>query len=171
MCSLPAGAELRGGAPRSAMLRWLLLSVFLISSALNYLDRLLLASLAPGLKTQFHLNDFGYGKLVAAFAVTYALCAPLLGWLMDRYGLTPVISVAAGIWSLAGLATGFAGSYAGLLWCRIVLGMGEAGGIPGTAKAYGAYLLPKERALGAGVGQLGISAGSLIAPLLAAWAL
>jgi MFS family permease len=36
---------------------------------------------------------------------------------------------------------------------------------------YGTYLLPKERALGAGVGQLAISAGSLAAPLLAAWSL
>jgi MFS transporter, ACS family, hexuronate transporter len=157
--------------PESAALRWLLISAFLVSSALNYLDRLLLASLAPALKTEFHLNDLGYGNLVAAFAITYAVCSPVLGWLMDRFGLSPITTVAVGIWSAAGIATGFVYSYASLFWCRLVLGVGEAGGIPATGKAYGTYLLPKERALGAGVGQIGISAGSLIAPLLAAWAL
>lgn len=158
-------------APESARLRWALISFFLLSSALNYLDRLLLASLAPVLKAEFHLNDLGYGNVVAAFAITYALFSPVMGWLMDRVGLTPIASLAVGIWSIAGVATGFAQSFAQLFWSRLGLGVGEAGGIPGTGKAYGTYLLPKERALGAGIGQLGISAGSLIAPLLAAWAL
>jgi ACS family hexuronate transporter-like MFS transporter len=99
------------------------------------------------------------------------VCSPVLGWLMDRFGLSPITTIAVGIWSAAGIATGFVYSYASLFWCRLVLGVGEAGGIPATGKAYGTYLLPKERALGAGVGQIGISAGSLIAPLLAAWAL
>ena len=157
--------------PASAWLRWFLISLFLISSALNYLDRLLLASLAPVLKQEYHLSDLGYGNLVAVFAITYSLCSPLLGWLIDRFGLTRVISLAAGIWSAAGIATGFVCSYTGLVWCRVVLGVGEAGGIPATGKAYGTYLLPKERALGAGIGQLGISLGSLAAPLLAAWAI
>ena len=164
-------SQILTSVPESAVLRWFLISAFLVSSALNYLDRLLLASLAPVLKTEFHLNDLGYGNLVAAFAITYAISSPVLGWLMDRFGLSPITTIAVGMWSAAGIASGFVYSYASLFWCRVVLGIGEAGGIPATGKAYGTYLLPKERALGAGVGQIGISAGSLIAPLLAAWAL
>jgi ACS family hexuronate transporter-like MFS transporter len=153
------------------LVRWLILSFFVLCSALNYLDRSLLGALAPVLKHQYDFSDQDYGYLVAAFSVTYALASPLLGVLMDRIGLTPVVSLAVGVWSLAGMATGFVRSFGELLWCRVALGMGEAGGIPGTGKAYGTYLLPKERALGAGVGQLAISFGSLAAPLLAAWAL
>ncbi len=164
----------RGAAQREVqppVLRWFVLSVFVLSSALNYLDRSLLGALAPVLKSEYHFSDQDYGYLVAVFSLTYALASPLLGILMDRIGLTTVVSVAVGVWSLAGIATGFVRSFGALLWCRVALGMGEAGGIPGTGKAYGTYLLPKERALGAGVGQLAISAGSLAAPLLAAWAL
>lgn len=153
------------------LVRWFVVSFFVLSSALNYLDRSLLGALAPVLKLEYHFSDQDYGYLVAAFSLTYALASPLLGLLMDRIGLTAVVSLAVGVWSLAGIATGFVRSFGELLWCRVALGMGEAGGIPGTAKAYGTYLLPKERALGAGVGQLAISAGSLAAPLLAAWAL
>jgi MFS transporter, ACS family, hexuronate transporter len=153
------------------LVRWFVLSFFVTSSALNYLERSLLGALAPVLKMEYHFSDQDYGYLVAAFSLTYAFASPLLGFLMDRVGLTPVVTVAVGIWSLAGMATGFVRSFAELLWCRVGLSMGEAGGIPGTGKAYATYLLPKERALGAGVGQLAISAGSLTAPLLAAWAL
>ena len=106
--SSSARRTILNAAPESARVRWLLISFFLLSSSLNYLDRLLLASLAPVLKAEFHLNDLGYGNLVAVFAITYALCAPVLGWLMDRVGLTPVASLAVGIWSIAGVATGFA---------------------------------------------------------------
>jgi len=151
--------------------RWFVTSFFLISSALNYLDRLLLASLAPVLMAEFHLSKVGYAKLLAAFSVTYALGSPLLGFWMDRAGLTAISTLAVGVWSAAGMATGWVRSASQLLCCRIGLGAAEAGGIPGTGKVYGIYLLPKERALGAGVGQLAISAGSLVAPLLAAWSL
>ncbi len=154
-------------APRT---RWFVVSFFLISSSLNYLDRLLLGSLAPLLKAQYHLTNVDYGNLVAAFSVTYALIAPALGYWMDRSGLTPVVTFAVAAWSLAGMATGFVRSASQLLWCRVALGVGEAGGIPATGKIYGTYLLPKERALGGGMGQLAIGAGSLAAPLLAGWA-
>ena len=151
--------------------RWFVTSFFLISSALNYLDRLLLSSLAPVLMTEFHLTKVGYGDLLAAFSLTYAIGSPLLGYWMDRAGLTAISTLAVGVWSAAGILTGYVRSAAQLLYCRIALGAGEAGGIPGTGKVYGTYLLVRERALGAGVGQLAISAGSLAAPLLAAWAL
>jgi len=166
--------EARNGARQDLqppLVRWFVLSFFVVSSALNYLDRSLLGAMAPVLKLEYHFTDQDYGYLVAVFSLTYALASPLLGILMDRIGLTPVVSLAVGVWSSAGMATGLVRSFGELLWCRVALGLGEAGGIPGTGKAYGTYLLPKERALGAGVGQLAISAGSLAAPLLAAWAL
>jgi MFS transporter, ACS family, hexuronate transporter len=167
----PTGGAAAQPDVQPPIVRWFVLSFFVLSSALNYLDRSLLGALAPVLKSEYHFSDQDYGYLVAVFSLTYALASPLLGILMDRIGLTTVVSLAVGVWSLAGMATGFIRSFGELVWCRVALGMGEAGGIPGTGKAYGTYLLPKERALGAGVGQLAISAGSLAAPLLAAWAL
>jgi MFS transporter, ACS family, hexuronate transporter len=151
--------------------RWFVVCFFLTSSSLNYLDRLLLASLAPVLKAEYHLTNNDYANLLAAFSLSYALLSPALGFWMDRKGLTTVATIAVVGWSVAGILTGFVRNATQLLWCRVALGTAEAGGIPGSGKAYGTYLLPKERALGAGVGQLAISVGSLAAPLLAAWAL
>ncbi len=56
--------------------RWLVLSVFVFSTAINYLDRQTLATVAPLLRSEFHLSNAGYG-ILKAFSITYAASAPL----------------------------------------------------------------------------------------------
>ena len=41
--------------------RWLVLAVFVLSTAINYLDRATLAAVAPAVMNEFHLNDAQYG--------------------------------------------------------------------------------------------------------------
>ena len=89
--------------------------------------------------------------------------------LIDRIGLNRVISFAVGLWSFAGIATGFTRGLGGLVGCRAVLGVAEAAGIPAAGKAIHKYLLPGERALGNAVNQAGVSLGQIVAPLLATW--
>jgi Sugar phosphate permease len=72
----------------SSNLRWLAISVFVLSSALNYLDRLVLSAIAPTLMSEFHLDSEKFGYLISAFSLTYAFSAPLMGLLIDRAGLT-----------------------------------------------------------------------------------
>lgn len=154
----------------SNALRWFAVSVFFLISALNYLDRLLLAALAPELQREFHLSLDGYGYLISAFSIAYALSSPLMGLMIDRLGLNLGSSLCVGVWSIAGAATGFAHGFTTLLLTRGVLGMAEGGGIPAAGKASALYLEPGERALGAAASQVGLSLGGIVAPLLAAWA-
>jgi len=84
-------------------------AVFILSTALSFLDRQVLAALAPALKLEFHLGNQGYGWVVAAFSLAYALAALPMGLLVDRLGLNRGASVAVGLWSAAGVATGFVG--------------------------------------------------------------
>jgi len=145
------------------------MGVFVLSSALNYLDRQILAALAPLLRQEFSLTNEGYGKVLAAFSITYAISSPLAGWLIDRIGLNRSISAGVGVWSLAGVATGFVKGLPGLLGCRAVLGAAESGGVPAVGKALHKFLLPKERALGNALSQIGLSIGAITAPPLATW--
>jgi MFS transporter, ACS family, hexuronate transporter len=149
--------------------RWLVLSVFVLSSTINYLDRQTLATLAPVLRADLRLSNAGYGWIVAAFSITYAVCAPFAGLLIDRIGLYRGISLAIGVWSLAGLATGWVRGFGDLLLCRAALGIAEAGGIPAAGKAIQQYLKPAERALGNSLNQAGVSLGLILAPPLATW--
>jgi len=149
--------------------RWFALAVFVLSTAINYLDRQTLATLAPAICAEFHLSDTQYGLILSAFSITYALSAPLAGLLIDRAGLNLGISLAVGLWSCAGIATGFTRGLGGLVGCRAALGVAEAGGIPGAGKAIHQYLKPGERALGNAVNQAGVSLGATLAPLVATW--
>jgi ACS family hexuronate transporter-like MFS transporter len=154
--------------PMESWTRWIAIGVFVLSSSLNYLDRLLLAALAPTIKIEFHLSNAEYGQIISVFSFVYALMAPLAGWLVDRVGLNAGITAAMSVWSLAGAATGLTQSLRGLIACRTVLGIGEAAGIPCTGKANGLYLAPRELALGTAMNQVGITIGSVAAPLMVA---
>lgn len=149
--------------------RWWVLGIFVLSSAINYLDRQTLATLAPPVRAEFHLTYEQYGLIVTAFSVAYAACAPFAGLLIDRIGLTRAIVLAVAVWSCASMATAFTRGLAGLVVCRALLGMAEAAGIPAAGKAIHQYLLPAERALGNAVNQAGVSLGLIFAPPLAAW--
>ena len=150
-------------------LRWLVLAVFVLSSSINYLDRQTLAALAPLLQHEFQLTREQYGWILGAFSAAYAASAPMAGLLIDRIGLNRGISLAVGVWSCAGIATGFTRGLGGLVGCRVVLGAAEAGGIPAAGKAIHQYLRPAERALGNAVNQAGVSLGAMVAPPVAAW--
>ena len=156
-------------SPYPSRYRWLVLSAFVLSTAINYLDRQTLATLAPLVRAEFHLSNAEYGLILAVFSIAYAACAPFAGMLIDRIGLDRAIGMAVGVWSCAGIATGFTRGLGGLLGCRGVLGMSEAAGIPAAGKAIHGYLLPAERALGNAWNQAGVSLGLILAPPVATW--
>ncbi len=151
-------------APR---FRWLVLAVFVLSTAINYLDRTTLAQLASPISDEFHLTNAQYGLVLTAFFVPYAVAAPFAGWLIDTIGLNWAASLAVALWSLAGIATGFSRNLAALVICRAVLGLAEAAGIPAAAKAIHQYLRPAERSLGNALNQIGVSVGIMAATPMA----
>jgi MFS transporter, ACS family, hexuronate transporter len=148
-------------------IRWIAIAVIALSSSLNFLDRQVLAALAPQLMREFRITAAQYGDVIFAFSICYALAAPLAGLFIDRLGLRVGTSLAVAGWSLAGLTTGLTSTLGQLTACRSVLGVAEAGGIPGTGKACAIYLKPQERAIGSGITQMGLSFGAILAPILA----
>ena len=156
-------------SPSRLPARWVLIGVLVLSTALSFLDRQVLAALAPLLKQEFQLTNEGYGYIVSAFSLAYALFALPAGIFIDRIGLTRGITGVVAVWSLAAMATGLSGGLAGLVACRAWLGAAEAGGIPATGKGFALYLEPRERAVGTALNQVGISLGMVGAPLFAGW--
>ena len=149
--------------------RWFVLSVFLLSSAINYLDRQTLATLGPLLRAEFHLTTREFGWVIGIFSIAYAVAAPFAGALIDRFGLNLSSSLAVGLWSVAGIATGFTRGLASMIACRTVLGVAESAGIPAAGKAIDSFLHPSQRALGNALNQAGVSIGLIAAPPLAIW--
>jgi ACS family hexuronate transporter-like MFS transporter len=150
---------------QSVRLRWLAFSVFVVSSTLNYLDRQLLATLAPLIMAELAFNQTDFGFLISAFSIAYAASSLIVGWFLDRVGVNRGMTAAVSWWSAAAVATGFSSGLAGLVMCRAALGVGESAGVPATGKLNGMYLKPEERALGTAVNQIGLSLGLAIAPV------
>ena len=149
-------------------LRWVAIGIFILSSALNYLDRQLVPALAPALRVEFHLTNQQYGQILSVFSIMYAVTAPLGGLFIDRVGLNAGVSAAVIVWSFAGAATGLSSSFRSLLGWRTLLGVAEASGLPSNGKANGVYLEPRELAFGTAFNQVGLSIGGIVAPLAAA---
>lgn len=146
-------------------LRWIAFSVFVVSSTLNYLDRFLLNALGPLILSEMHLSRTGFGWILSAASIAYAVSSLLAGWMLDRLGVNRAISIAVSWWSLAGIGTGLVRSISGLSVCRAALAVGESAGVPSVGKVNALYLKPREHALGAAVNQIGLSVGLALAPV------
>ena len=147
--------------------RWFILAVFVLSTTISYLDRQMLAALAPTVQGEFGLSDTQYGLLLTAFSIPYAAMAPFAGLLIDRIGLNSAIVIAIALWSCAGITTGLTTGLASLVACRAVLGVAEAAGIPAAGKAIATYTKAGERAVGHAMNQAAVSVGWALSPILA----
>jgi MFS transporter, ACS family, hexuronate transporter len=154
--------------PLRFALRWTAIILFLSATMLNYLDRSLLAALAPTLEAKFQLDHTQYGWIVSAFSLGYAFTAPLAGLFIDRVGLNLGAMIAVTAFSCVGAATGLAAGFRGLLGIRTAFGVTAAAGLPLFGKANAMYLEPSERAFGTAMNQVGISLGLTFAPLMVA---
>jgi ACS family hexuronate transporter-like MFS transporter len=148
--------------------RWIVVGVFVLSNVLNFVDRLLLASSAPAIRGELHLSNFDYGRVVSVFSIAYAFMAPIAGLVVDRLGLTLGAVLAVGLWSIAGIGTGFVSNVGELMLCRAILGMAEAASLPFLSKANATFLPTSEWGLAGAAGAVALTVGSVSAPLMTA---
>jgi MFS family permease len=103
------------------------LAILSFINLFNYLDRYLVSALVEPLRhSELALSDAELGSLMSGFLAVYTLAAPLFGALGDRRSRPRLIAFGVGMWSLATVLSGFAGSYIGLLAARASVGIGEA---------------------------------------------
>ncbi len=107
--------------PASKLL-WLLFAVNLF----NYIDRQILFSVFPAVKTDLELTDTQLGLLASAFMWVYLSVAPVFGVLADRRSRPRLMGLGVGIWSVATALSGMVRSYGQLLFGRALVGVGEA---------------------------------------------
>ncbi|MBC2779146.1 spinster family MFS transporter [Parasphingopyxis marina] len=112
---------------------------------LNFLDRQLISILAKPIQDGLGITDGELGLLTGFyFALFYCFIAIPIGWLADRTNRVKVLSAACAIWSAATVACGMAGTYGQLVVARMMVGVGEAGGVP-PSYAIISDTFPRER--------------------------
>src|SRR5262245_53910036 len=102
------------------------LAIVTLLNFLNYIDRWLLAAVAPRVKAELNLSDFQLGLLANAFLVAYFITSPIFGALGDRISRTRLMAAGVAAWSFATAATGVMRTFAQLVTARSFVGIGEA---------------------------------------------
>lgn len=123
----------------------LILGILCFVYVLNFLDRQLISILAKPIQDGLGVTDGQLGRITGLyFALFYCSIAIPVGWLADRTNRVRVLSIACALWSAATAACGMAGSYGQLVVARMMVGVGEAGGVPPSYAIISDYF-PKER--------------------------
>lgn len=124
-------AASREGAPPGRGAAGLTLGMLCFVYVLNFLDRQLVSILAKPIQDGLDISDSELGLLTGFyFALFYCFIAIPVGWLADRTNRVKVLSIACAVWSGATAACGMAGNYGQLVAARMMVGVGEAGGVP-----------------------------------------
>ena len=137
-----------------------------VVTAINYLDRQNFPLVYAEIKHTIPISDSQYGFLSSLFLLAYGTMYAAGGRIVDLLGSRIGYAFIVVWWSLSNILHGFVSSVMGLGICRFLLGMGEGGGFPASAKVVSEWFPQKERSYAFGIFNTGSSVGAIIAPIL-----
>ncbi len=147
-------------------LRWLIVALLFVATALSFLDRQVLSISILKIQADLEVSDVAYGWINTGFLVSYALMFTLGGWLIDKFGTRIGLAVSVGLWSISNALHGAVQNAWHLAAARFFLGIGEGGCFPGAAKGVTEWFPQKQRALAMGIAIGGAALGAVVAPPL-----
>lgn len=151
--------------------RWLILTLLVSATTINYLDRQIIGLLKPTLELEFQWSETDFAFIVMAFTGAYAVGLISWGWFIDRIGTKPGYIISVTAWSIMGMLHSIARSAFGFGIARIGLGLTEAGNVPAGMKTIAEWFPRKERALATGLFNAGTSVGIILALIIVPWIL
>jgi ACS family glucarate transporter-like MFS transporter len=137
--------------PRKTQVRWLIVFMLFLLTAISYADRANISIAAPLIAKDLKLNAIWLGYIFSAFGWSYTIFQIPGGWLLDRFGSKKVYGLALFFWSLCTLLQGFVGllsigaAVAALFALRFLIGVAECPTQPANARIAAAWFPTKER--------------------------
>ncbi|MEI6185240.1 MAG: MFS transporter [Bacteroidota bacterium] len=157
--------------PTITKYRWVIVTLLLFSTTINYMDRNVIGYLKDYFCTAqpngfgWSATDFSY--LTAIFTGFYAGFTLFAGFIIDKIGTKKGLAGSLILWSVAGITSAFMGIG---LWAhnvaRAIFGAGEAGNFPASIKTVAEWFPKKERALATGIFNSGSNIGAMICALI-----
>lgn len=139
------------------------LGLLMVVYTFNFIDRQILAILAPYIKAEMGFTDSQMGLLGGpAFAVVYSTLALPIAWLADRKSRTMIVATSLGVWSAFTALCGFAGGFWTLFLSRMGVGVGEAGGVAPSYSLVSDYFPKSQRARALAVYSFGVPIGTAL---------
>lgn len=149
--------------------RWWIAWTLFFSTVTNYISRQTFSVLSPAIAAQFHFTHTDLAKIFGTFQISYAITWLLGGMLLDAIGVQVGLALAAILWSLVNMLTGFASSVFGFAAFRFMLGIGEGFNWPAATKTVSEWFPGQERSLAVAVFDSGSSVGGALAAIVIPW--
>jgi MFS transporter, ACS family, aldohexuronate transporter len=147
-------------------LRWYICGLLFLATTINYLDRQATGVLNPILREEIGWDEAGFGWVMFAFQLAYAIMFPISGRLLDLFGVRRGLFWAVIVWSVAAMSHALARSPLGFAAARFALGIGEAANFPASIKAIAEWFPKHERALATGIFNSGTNVGVMLSPAI-----
>lgn len=127
--------------------RWGYLTILFVVAASQFFDRNIMSVLLEPIRHEFHVSDTMLGLLSGlCFALFYSVAGiPVARW-ADRGNRRTIITLALAAWSVMTLVCGLAQAFWQLALARVLVGVGESGGLPPSQSLIADYFSPERRA-------------------------
>ena len=166
--------------------RWVICALLFFATTINYIDRQILSLLKPILDDKMGWTNEQFGWINSLFQGAYGMGLLWFGWYVDRQGVRKGYAVSMATWSLSAMAHSLivlipAGASVvlwGTTWgytalavaafgfCRILLGVSEAGNFPAAIKGTAQWFPKRERAFSTSIFNSGANVGAIVAPAI-----
>ncbi|MBU1378252.1 MAG: MFS transporter [Alphaproteobacteria bacterium] len=160
-------AETQAAPKASAGYSYFVVWFLAIVYTLNFLDRQIVSILGKQISAELHLTKTEFGLLGGtSFALLYTTCGIGVAYLADRVSRKWIIALACAIWSLFTALCGTAQNFMQILFYRMGVGFGEAGGSPPSYSLISDYFPAERRGMALAIYSLGVPVGSMLGAFL-----
>ncbi len=155
-------------ATPSALARWYALLAMCLVYTVSIADRYVISTVLEPIRLELHLTDSGVAFLTGvSLSLFYVSFGIPLSLLVDRWNRTRIIAFCMTAWSALTVLCGLAANYWQLLFARIGVGIGEAGGTPAASSIISDYFPADRRPMALTVFALGAPIGAYVGYQLA----
>ncbi|MGA2672510.1 MAG: MFS transporter [Terracidiphilus sp.] len=159
---------------RLGRVRWTICAMLFAATSINYMDRQVLGLLKPTLMLSFAdhgigMTEVGFGYIMAAFQVAYAVGLLAAGRFVDKVGTRIGYMVIMAVWSLSAMSHALVNTMFQFGIARVCLGLGESGNFPAAIKTTAEWFPQSERSLATGIFNSGANLGAILAPAIVPW--
>jgi ACS family hexuronate transporter-like MFS transporter len=167
-------------------MRWYICALLFFATTINYIDRQILSLIKEFLDVQFGWSKAQFGLVNSLFQGAYGLGLLWFGWFVDRRGVRLGYAISMIGWSIAAMVHAFVNllpqghrlvvggyvfEYTALAvgsfgFCRVLLGLAEAGNFPSAVKGVAQWFPKRERAFATSLFNAGTNVGAIVAPAL-----
>jgi len=146
--------------------RYRILSLLFLLSIITYVDRVCIGLAGKRIQDDLSISTAGWGWILAAFTLSYAVFEIPAGVWGDKYGPRNILTRIVLWWSAFTALTGLASNYYVLLATRFFFGAGEAGAYPNISATVSRWFPARERARAVGITWAASRLGGALAPFL-----